>query len=346
MCLHEEAIRMSRFILLASGANPAGGLSIFDPSSPAAHAIRSLFILVLAICGVLLVMVEGVLIYSIIRFRRRNAESAEPPQVYGSMPIEIAWTAAPALTVFVLTLILTRTESLVRVDPKAPPAGSKPLYVTVIGHQWWWEYVYEKYDDQTLGFITANELHAPSSADGVPRPVYLTLKSADVCHSFWIPRLGGKTDLIPGRTNQMWFQTNQQGVFLGQCAEYCGTQHANMLLRVNVDSPADFQSWLDNQRNPAVDNPALREAKDAFLSQSCVNCHRVTGTTARGTYAPDLTHLMSRQTIAAGMTPNTAEELRKWLNDPQQIKDGCLMPRFGLNARSVELLVKYMTALK
>ena len=337
---------MSRFILLASGANPAGGLSIFDPSSPAAHAIRSLFILVLAICGVLFIMVEGVLIYSIIRFRHRNPESAEPPQVYGSMPIEIAWTAAPALTVFVLTLILTRTESLVRVDPQTPPAGSRPLYVTVIGRQWWWEYVYEKYDDQKLSFITANELHVPSSADGVPRPVYLTLKSADVCHSFWIPRLGGKTDLIPGRTNQMWFQTNQQGVFLGQCAEYCGTQHANMLLRVNVDSPADFQNWLDNQKKPAVDNPALREAKDAFLSQSCVNCHRITGTTARGTYAPDLTHLMSRQTIAAGMTPNTAEELRKWLNDPQQIKDGCLMPRFGLTVRSVELLVNYMTALK
>ena len=194
--------------------------------------------------------------------------------------------------------------------------------------------MYEKYDDQKLGFITANELHVPASDDGVPRPVYLTLKSADVCHSFWVPRLGGKTDLIPGRTNQMWFQTNQQGVFLGQCAEYCGTQHANMLLRVNVDSPAEFQSWLENQQRPAVDNPrGCAGARREFLSQSCVNCHRVTGTTARGTYAPDLTHLMSRQTIAAGMTPNTRDELRKWLNDPQQTKEGCLMPRFGLNAR-------------
>jgi cytochrome c oxidase subunit II len=337
---------MNRLILFASRAGAAENLSIFDPSSPAAHAIRSLFILVLAICGLILVVVEGVLIYSIVRFRLRAKGTAEPPQVYGSMPIEIAWTAAPALTVFVLALILTRTEFLVRVDPKSPPAGSRPLYVTVIGHQWWWEYVYEKYDNQNLGFITANELHVPASEPGVARPVYLTLKSADVCHSFWVPRLGGKTDLIPGRTNQMWFQTNQQGVFLGQCAEYCGTQHANMLLRVNVDSPADFQSWLDNQKKPAVDNPALREARNAFLSQSCVNCHRITGTTARGTYAPDLTHLMSRQTLASGMTPNTPEELRKWLNDPQQIKDGCLMPRFGLNARSVELLVDYLTALK
>ncbi len=337
---------MSTLILFASRAGAAENLSIFDPSSPAAHAIRALFILVLAICGVILIVVEGVLIYSIVRFRLRAKTTAEPPQVYGSMPIEIAWTAAPALTVFVLALILTRTEFLVRVDPKVPPAGARPLYVTVIGHQWWWEYVYEKYDDQNLGFITANELHVPASEDSVPRPVYLTLQSADVCHSFWVPRLGGKTDLIPGKTNQMWFQTSTTGVFLGQCAEYCGTQHANMLLRVNVDSPADFQSWLENQKRPAVDKPELGEARSAFLSQSCVNCHRVTGTTARGTYAPDLTHLMSRQTLAAGMTPNNREELRKWMNDPQQIKEGCLMPRFGLNAKSVDLLVDYLSALQ
>jgi cytochrome c oxidase subunit 2 len=242
---------MRGLVIWASEANPAPGLSIFDPASPSTEAIRSLFVLVLAITGVIFLIVEGVLIYNIVRFRRRPGETSEPPQVYGSMPIEIAWTAAPALTAFVLALILTRTEFAVRVDPTAAPAGSKPLFVTVIGHQWWWEYAYEKYDKETLGFITANELHVPSSADGVPRPVYLTLKSADVCHSFWVPRLAGKTDLIPGRVNQMWFQTNQQGLFLGQCAEYCGTQHANMLLRVNVDSPAEFESWLENQRKPA-----------------------------------------------------------------------------------------------
>jgi cytochrome c oxidase subunit 2 len=337
---------MSRLILFASRAGAAENLSIFDPSSPAGHAIRSLFILVLAICGVILVIVEGVLIYSIVRFRLRTKETAEPPQVYGSMPIEIAWTAAPALTAFVLALILTRTEFLVRVDPQSPPAGAKPLYVTVIGHQWWWEYVYEKYDDQKLGFITANELHVPASDDKTPRPVYLTLLSADVCHSFWVPRLAGKTDLIPGKTNQMWFQTSTTGVFLGQCAEYCGTQHANMLLRVNVETEADFKAWVVNQQRPAVEDPAAREAKAEFLSQSCVNCHRVRGTTARGAYAPDLTHLMSRQTIAAGMTGNTPEKLRQWMNDPQQIKDGCLMPRFGLNRRSMDLLVDYLTTLK
>jgi cytochrome c oxidase subunit 2 len=321
-------------------------LSIFNPASPPAEAIRSLFVLVLAVTGAIFVLVEGVLLYSIIRFRRQVHSANEPPQVYGSMPIEIAWTAAPFLIVFVLGLILTRTEFEVRVNPNTPPLGAKPLYVTVIGHQWWWEYVYDKFDGRDLGIITANELHVPVSEDAVARPVYLTLKSADVCHSFWIPRLAGKTDLIPGRINQMWFQTKERGLFLGQCAEYCGTQHAHMLLRVNVDSPAEFEKWLDDQKKPAADDAAARAGRDLFLSQTCINCHRVRGTPAAGTYAPDLTHLMSRQTLASGVVPNNREQLRKWVIDPQQLKDGCLMPAFGLSDRQVEQLVGYLESLK
>jgi cytochrome c oxidase subunit II len=321
-------------------------LSIFNPASPPAESISSLLVLVLAVTGAIFVLVEGVLLYSIICYRRQPVSGNEPPQVYGSLPIEIAWTAAPLLIVFVLALILTRTEFEVRVDPGTPPPGSKPLYVTVIGHQWWWEYIYETYDGQDLGVITANELHVPASVEGVARPVYLTLKSADVCHSFWVPRLAGKTDLIPGRTNQMWFQTKERGLFLGQCAEYCGTQHAHMLLRVNVDSPAEFQTWLEGQQRPAVDDAAARGGRDVFLSQTCVNCHRVRGTGAAGTYAPDLTHLMSRQTLAAGAVPNTQEQLRKWVTDPQRIKEGCLMPAFGLGGEQVDLVVKYLVSLK
>jgi cytochrome c oxidase subunit 2 len=339
-------MHMSRFILLADAATSAQGLSIWSPASPPAESIWSLFILVLAVCAAIFLLVECVLLYSIVRFRRSPTNKQEPPQVYGSMPIEIAWSVAPMLVVFLLALIMTRSEFEVRVNPDTPPPGSKPLYVTVIGHQWWWEYVYDKYDGQALGFVTANELHVPASEGGVPRPVYLTLKSADVCHSFWVPRLAGKTDLIPGRTNQMWFQTNQPGLFLGQCAEYCGTQHAHMLLRVNVDAPEDFRKWLENQRKAAMDDPAARAGRDVFLSQSCVNCHRVRGTSARGTYAPDLTHLMSRQTLAAGMVPNTPDQLRSWLTDPQQAKSGCLMPAFGLGGSQVGLLVFYLMTLK
>ena len=157
-----------------------------------------------------------------------------------------------------------------------------------------------------LDFITANELHMPVSDGDIARPVYLTLKSADVCHSFWVPRLGGKVDLIPGRVNSLMLQTKEPGLHLGQCAEYCGAQHANMLIRVIADSPEEFDRWLANESQPAVDDPAAREGKPTFLAQSCVNCHAVRGTPARGNYAPDLTHLMSRETLASGIVAKHA----------------------------------------
>lgn len=329
----------------------AEDLSIFDPVSTPAESIRSLSLLVLAITGMIFLIVEAILVYVIIRFRNSAPKAnGEPPQVYGSTPIEIAWTAAPALVVFVLILAIGRTLWEVNVDPKKPPPESRPLYVTVIGHQWWWEYVYETYDGQVLGFTTANELHVPASNFAVAserRPVYLTLKSADVCHSFWVPRLAGKTDLIPGKPNQMWFETGQTGLFLGQCAEYCGTQHAKMLLRVQVDPPDEFARWLEQQKS-TVDNssPGVMKGKEAFLSRSCVNCHRVEGTSALGTYAPDLSHLMGRTTLASGIVPNTRENLRQWVADPQKVKPGCLMPAFGLSESEVDSIVTYLESLR
>src|SRR5947209_3147413 len=254
---------MKPLMLLAD----AGDVSIFNPAAPPAESIRQLAILVLAITGFIFLIVEGVLCYCVLRFRRGASPVKEPPQIYGSKPIEIAWTTAPALVVFVLVLVTARTLWEVNVPPPSPRAGDNTLFVTVVGRQWWWEYQYDHYNgkpirglgpdgkETDLPVITANELHVPASADGVPRPVYLTLKSADVCHSFWVPRLGGKTDLIPGRVNAMWFQTDRPGLYLGQCAEYCGTQHANMLLRVYVDSPEDFDRWLENQKKPAPPPP-------------------------------------------------------------------------------------------
>jgi cytochrome c oxidase subunit 2 len=410
--------------LLAADSAPEN-LSIFDPVSPQGEAIRHLSVLVLAITGFIFVAVEGILIYSIIRFRRRAApgvpptpqplspeyggegrqqtqlssggendfpsppvpggrgaevrgaeasaaqplspeyggegserpisaetggltpgKEPEPPQVYGSKPIEIAWTSAPALVVFVLVLVSARTLWEVNVPPPQPQAGDNTLFVTVVGRQWWWEYSYDHYNGRPLGFTTANELHIPAGEGAVARPVFLALKSADVCHSFWVPRLAGKTDLIPGRTNSMWFQTDQRGLYLGQCAEYCGTQHANMLLRVVVDSPGDFEKWLENQRQPAVEDPAVPAGRAAFLRQSCVNCHRVRGTSAQGSYAPDLTHLMSRKTLASGMIENTPKNLRRWVTDPQQIKPGCLMPAFGLSEEQCNEIVRYLLTLQ
>src|SRR5262245_55666562 len=351
----------------------AQSMSIFDPASPPAESIRSLSVLVLAITGFIFIAVEGILIYCIVRFRRRAAAGTslpperagesgvrepEPPQVYGSKPIEIAWTAAPALVVFVLVLVSARTLWEVNVPPREPREGDNTLFVTVVGRQWWWEYRYDYYNGKAiravgrdgkeadLPVITANELHVPAGEEGVPRPVYLTLKSADVVHSFWVPRLAGKTDLIPGRINSMWFQTDRPGVYLGQCAEYCGTQHAHMLLRVVVDPPRDFEAWLKNEQKPAVEDPKVTAGRSTFLSQSCVNCHRVRGTPARGTYAPDLTHLMARETLASGMVENTPENLRRWVADPQPIKPGCLMPAFGLGDRDCDDIVRYLLTVR
>ncbi len=328
--------------------------SMFDPASPGAESIRNVSILVLVITGFIFILVEGVLFYAIFRFGRRLSMVAgggqtEPPQVYGSKPIEIAWTAAPALIVFLLIMVTIRTLWEVDPTPPAPKAGDQALFVTAIGHQWWWEYRYDHYDGKQLGFITANELCIPAGANGVTHPVYLTLKSADVCHSFWVPRLAGKTDMIPGRTNHAWFQTDRPDLYLGQCAEFCGTQHANMLIRIVAQPAEDFNRWLTGEQKDQSakgnDSAAVANGRKVFLGQSCVNCHRVSGTAAQGTYAPDLTHLMSRQTLAAGMIPNTAENLRQWIADPQTIKPGCLMPAFGLSDRDRDAIVDYLVTL-
>jgi cytochrome c oxidase subunit 2 len=347
-------------LLLAASAPE--NLSIFDTASPPADSIRALFILVLAITGGIFVLVEGVLLYCIIRFRRRSAGPAsEPPQVYGSNPIEIAWTVGPLLIVFVLFLIVARSVGEINSVPhQAPPPGSKPVYVTVVGHQWWWEYrIYDSDDDQEAdhnGVRLANELHIPVSDDpAAPRPAYLKLQSADVIHSFWVPRLAGKTDVIPNQDNRMWFAAREEGLYLGQCAEYCGTQHAGMLIRVIAEPEAKFQTWLSDQKEPANKNLSAkaRAGQAVFLAQSCVSCHTVRGTTARGTFGPDLTHLMSRQTLATGLADNNRENLIDWVRDPQQgpagkrgIKPGCYMPNMQLSQDQVERIVDYLEELK
>jgi cytochrome c oxidase subunit 2 len=341
---------MNGLTLLAQCGMP-DNLSIFDPASHSTESIRSLSFLVSGIAAFIFLIVEGVLIYAVTRFRAGKApQSIEPPQVYGSKAIEIAWTAAPALIIFILVLAVTRTLWTVNRPHPQPKPGDQALYVTVIGHQWWWEYIYETYDGRKLGVITANELHVPAGTTGVVRPVYLTLKSADVCHSFWVPRLAGKTDLIPGHPNEMWFETDEPGLYLGQCAEYCGTQHANMLLRVVVDEPGEFDRWLAHEAEPAAkpdaDDPTAVAAQAAFLTQSCIKCHRVRGTPANGTFGPDLTHLMARQTLAAGMVPNNLENLRKWVVNPQQVKSGCLMPAFGLDPHEIDRVVEYLATLR
>lgn len=315
-------------------------VSMFEPASPPATAIRDLSYLVLAITGVIFVLVEGTLVYCIVRFRRRSEEdTAEPPQIYGSQPIEVAWTLAPLLVVFVLFLVVVRTVVEIRQD--TPPEGA--VQVTVIGHQWWWEYRYHDPEAEGETIVTANEMHVPLDV-----PVYLNLESEDVAHSFWVPRLAGKTDVIPGRVNRMWFQARQPGIFQGQCAEYCGAQHANMLLRVIVESREDFDRWLAQQKRPAASRPEANEGRKLFLSLACVSCHAVRGTTARGTFGPDLTHLKTRETLGARTLANNRDNLLDWVHNPQQkqMKPGCNMPSLHLSEQQAALVVDYLMTLE
>ncbi|MDX2170588.1 MAG: cytochrome c oxidase subunit II [Deltaproteobacteria bacterium] len=322
-------------VLLAAAAHaqPAPIPSIFDPLSRPADEIYTLSLFVLGICAVIFVVVGGLLVTSIVRFRRRpDDDGREPPQVYGSNPIELAWTVVPLLIVFVLFLVTTR--SIIAIERAAPPADA--LEVRVIGHQWWWEFRYP-----AQGVVTANELHVPAG-----RATFLTLESADVVHSFWVPQLNGKTDVIPNRVNRMWIEPRDAGLYIGQCAEYCGTQHARMLLRVVAHAPADFDAWVASQRGEAVHDPSVQAGRDLFQSVACINCHRIGGTVADGVFGPDLTHLMSRATIAAGAADNTAANLHAWIANPDALKPGALMPAMKLSDAQITQVVAYLTTLQ
>jgi cytochrome c oxidase subunit II len=312
--------------------------SIFRPLSMPAQAVYEISLLTLAICAAIFLVVGGLLVYTIIRFRRRHGdERREPPQVYGSNQIELAWTVVPILIVFVLILATARTIY----DVQGAILPDDALNVTVIGHQWWWEISYPK-----LGVMTANELHVPVSESDRRRPTRLRLESADVAHSFWVPQLAGKTDLIPNRRNSMWIEPIQPGTYVGNCAEYCGLQHARMLLRVIVHPPADFEKWVAAQQSPPVEDAQARAGREVFFGTSCVNCHAIKTTTANGKFGPDLTHLMSRQTLGAGVVANTRENLRAWVRDPQHIKPGALMPNMQLTDDELNQVVAYLLSLK
>ena len=310
---------------------------IFKPMASPALAEKNIAMLTIAITGAIFVVVGGLIVYTIYRFRRKPGDDVhqEPPQVYGSNQIEAAWTIIPLLIVFVLIGVSARV--IAAVENASPPKNA--LHITLIGHQWWWEVYYPDY-----GIRTANEIHMPANIDG-HTATYLTLQSQDVIHSFWLPQLAGKTDLIPNRNNFMWIDPTEPGVYLGNCAEYCGTQHANMLLRVIAQKREDFQRWAAGQQRPQDVLPQLSEAKSTFESLSCVSCHAIRGTVAAGKFGPDLTHLMTRQTIAAGVLDNNTKNLHDWVNDPQDAKPGCFMPSLKLTNKELDQVVSYLHSL-
>ena len=340
---------MGIFVLLAGillaaklcAANPPSDNpvpNIFEPHSTPAESIFRLSLFVLFITGVIFLVVSSLLTYVVVKFRNRVANGAgEPAQVYGSTQIELAWTVIPILIVVVLFLATARVIHAIQDAPR--PAAA--LEVTAVGHQFWWEFRYPG-----RGIITANELHIPVSDPAHSRPTFLKLLSADTDHSFWVPQLAGKTDLIPNRVNEMWVDPQRTGIYLGQCAQYCGTQHAKMLLQVSVDSPEAFEAWVHAQQQPANRSEKAISGRRVFEATACVNCHAIGGTGATGRFGPDLTHLMSRSTIASGAALNTPENLRLWIQNPDAIKPGSLMPAMKLSDADLDALVRYLETLQ
>jgi cytochrome c oxidase subunit II len=336
--------RLAVFLFLAAiaaaaqQANRLSSTNIFAPASTPAKTIFGLSVFVLVVTAIIFGVVFGLLVYSVVKFRDRSADDGrEPPQVYGSTQIELAWTVIPVLIVVVLFMATARVIHAIQ-DAQKPASA---LDVTVIGHQYWWEFRYPK-----LGIVTANELHIPVTDPAHPTPTFLKLLSADTDHSFWVPELGGKTDLIPNRVNEMWMDPARPGIYLGQCAQYCGTQHAKMLLRVSVDTPADFDAWVRGQKQLAVQDAQAIAGKRVFETTSCINCHAVSGTPANGRFGPDLAHLMSRSTIASGAAQNTTANLRLWVQNPDAIKPGSLMPAMQLSDADLDALVAYLETLR
>src|SRR5579862_8642646 len=252
--------------------------SIFATIATPARSIAGLSRFVLSIAAIIFIVVFTLLAYAIVRFRQRQPDTdCEPPQLYGSAEIEIAWTVIPALIVLVLFLAAARV--IVFIQNAAPARDA--IEITVIGHQFWWEFRYPAFN-----VVTANELHVPVSNPAHPTPTFLTLLSADTDHSFWVPRLAGKTDLIPNHPNRMWIDPEQPGVYLGQCAQYCGTQHAKMLLRVYVQPRPAFDRWIQDQRQGSVSDDAVSEGRTVFETGPCLACHKIEGIAGNGQYGP------------------------------------------------------------
>ncbi|HEY7028153.1 MAG TPA: cytochrome c oxidase subunit II [Gemmatimonadales bacterium] len=286
--------------------------------------------------GVIVVLIITALVLTG-TFRHRG-EAAEQIRREGEgiRWITIGGIVLPAivlLAAFGLTLKVLRSQQL--------PSRSSDVTIEIVGHRWWWELRYQGANSQQHA-VTANEIHIP-----VGRPVRVALKSGDVIHSFWVPELGGKTDLIPGQENVIWLQADRAGVYRGQCAEFCGAQHAQMALMVVAEAPDDFARWfaLQQEGAPAPTGAALR-GRDAFVGGPCALCHEIRGTEAGGRQGPDLTHLAGRKTIAAGLLPNDRGKLTAWILDPQTIKPGSLMPRMRLNDQDVAAMVEYLETLQ
>lgn len=291
------------------------------------------------VCTVVFIAVLAALAIALIRSTRRQVGNPSAPISEKALTRNVGIAVGTTVTVLIVLLIASvwtgrRVASL---------QASSAVTIEITGHQWWWEI---HYDDAVPSrrVVTANELHVPTN-----RPIVLKVTSRDVIHSFWVPNLQGKRDLIPGYTTALWLQVDRPGVFRGQCAEFCGMQHAHMALDVVAESDRTFEAWLEAMRQTAGADPpdaAARHGRDVFMQVKCAGCHTIRGTDAAGQVAPDLTHIATRSTLGAGTLPNTPENLASWIRDPQRIKPGNQMPPNPLAADDLQALVAYMETLR
>ena len=308
--------------------------SAIHPQGPAAERIADLWWILLAVGGVVFVLVMVLLLVALLRRSRGD----DPPAAALANPgggrfIVLGGIVMPVL---VLTGVLALTVNTLLA--LAAPAQSDDTVVEVIGHQYWWEV---RYPGQEV--VTANELHIPAGV-----PVRLRLTAHDVIHSFWVPELHGKLDMIPNQTNTFWLQADQPGIYRGLCAEFCGVQHAKMTFLVVAQPEAEYRAWLQQQQAPAAipDEPLAQRGLEVFLGAGCAHCHTVRGTDATGALGPDLTHLAARRTLAAGILPNEQENLANWIVDPQHSKPGNLMPPTPLADEDLQSLLAYLATLQ
>lgn len=314
--------------------------SAVDAAGPQAARIAALWWLMFWALAAVFVLVMVALGWALVHRRRSIAAVGYEPLGRVERRMGVAVGVAVGGTVVILLVLLVVSVSTGR--SLSALRSHDPLTIEVTGRQWWWEVQYDA-SLPSERVTTANEIRIP-----VGRPVLVKLRSPDVIHSFWVPNLHGKRDLIPGLVNSIWLQADRAGVFRAQCAEYCGLQHAHMALAVVAEEPAAFEAWLAAQRQPAPEpaDDLARRGRDVFLAGSCVMCHRIRGTDAGATAGPDLTHVASRLTLAAGTLPNSVGNLAGWILDPQAIKPGTQMPANSFAPDDLQALLAYLGSLR
>jgi cytochrome c oxidase subunit 2 len=312
--------------------------SVLSPAGPQASSIHALWSLMLwtsvAVFAALLLALIVALVRGVRNRSKDDSSLTSERALSGSVGVAIG------LTVVVLIGLLT--AGVLTARTVGSPQASSAITIAITGHQWWWEIQYED-AVPSRRVTTANELHIPLN-----RPVVFKVTSRDVIHSFWAPNLQGKRDLIPGYTTAIWLQADRHGVFRGQCAEFCGMQHAHMALDIVSEPDQEFEGWLDAMRQPGRDplQGLARRGRDVFMQARCAGCHTIRGSAAAGQIAPDLTHIATRSTLGAGTLPNTRENLAAWIRDPQRLKPGNQMPPNPLAADELEALVAYLGTLR